>query len=138
VHPSFKRHCHIASSTKESRRLRFRSIYRDYSSRLAAIAILDYSLDPSSLPHFSTLNDIRMSQSLLFDVLRPTTAQVDQIAAKLSKLNVPDDGPSSTRVPNSADFQGGGTIDSSDDDELIGVVRLRMFAAHIIPFGAFR
>lgn len=96
-----------------------------------------------------------MSQSLLQGVLRPTGAsQVDQIAAKLSNLNVPDDSPSSTRVSSPTPGSGSGRIpvtvsnvnsaikskrpsrgmesssaSSSDDDELVGVVSHFLFRA---------
>jgi len=56
--------------------------------------------------------------SLLQDVLRPTNPRdVDLMANRLSKLSVPDDSPSPPRVASPAL----GT-DSSDEDELIGVI----------------
>lgn len=59
--------------------------------------------------------------SLLQDVLRPTNPRdVDAVSSRLNKLSVPDDSPASSRV-TSPTPRGGS--DSSDEDELIGVVR---------------
>lgn len=58
---------------------------------------------------------------LLQDVLRPTNPRdVDMMAARLSKLNVPDDSPSTSPRVGSPALG----IDSSDEDELIGVVSI--------------
>jgi len=62
--------------------------------------------------------------SLLQDVLRPTNPRdVDLMANRLSKLSVPDDSPLSPPRVGSPAL---GT-DSSDEDELIGVVSTLFF-----------
>jgi hypothetical protein len=62
--------------------------------------------------------------SLLQDVLRPTNPRdVDAMAARLNKLSVPDDSPSTSPRVGSPALG----IDSSDEDELIGVVSTRFF-----------
>lgn len=63
--------------------------------------------------------------SLLQDVLRPTNPRdVDLMAARLNKLSVPDDSPSSSPRVRSPALG----IDSSDEDELIGVVSTVFFS----------